>query len=1732
MGCTSSSLSFRDVYIDHQQRWGLDPRFYEKFVPKGFHDRSSVFVSCASDTARQASQQLLSREGAHLTCDSLLVEQASLLTHPLFKIEGSDKLHPYDAILFRRLLAAVPQEHARYAATEVLSIIEDGGFITRWDYRVWMVACCEFYHVLAVLQEQQALPKASEAFVKAFTGSAKRKRLHQESRENTVVYQDVLEALWRKGSAVQCTTSTLGASVMRQLRSEMPSVLGRVRNDAPSNITTTSANSEAPQIIAFAKEYEKRVMLKEDCHGNNPLQNSGAVSLLVFAEWAAIECALFFCGQEDDSLSYGVVPVPPSATLPQNGESLQQQWRAQLLRLSELERELAELEPLGQFSKAYQELLAKKENQEEQMEKQIAKWRGGREVLTAEDVEDMCWNMLQVWESLPNRTVHQVLSRRAFECVVGSGSTISTTNEFCQYSRYYLALHDLYCDVVSQQLKRSELEGLGNGSGLPRHIAFDIFQTALAAAQARQDVCLDATQVAAAGCVLLTPAFVLDVLRQLFDSVAENGSGDGLKTAEDGVEAAEDEVEDAEDEVEDAEDAEDGVEAGEDGVQAAEEVEDAEDAEDAEDGVEAAEDGVEAAEDGVEVAIFEARSTMVVRDLTRVHHVFPPRRSIDELRSAVGVDKQKQQRVFVVSFLRNVFALNQEDFSACNPQVAAKALETAVELPFYTNHSAFIAAMVIRYVTLNPHCWLAFSPGDEADSVALTNWLYRLRFESLDRLELMGDPANMEFFVRALFCVAAAQRSFEDTVPGAEKPESFDLSCDIEQFNAMRPLMTTSVTEPHFVRAVEVITKFLECPAEVLLNNIQAVFLRGGNEEEMLVTQAADPEFSVERAFRCFQRVAHLGGHLHWCDDEVEEGDVHGEAETANVQHILFLMVYNYTRQHCSAYWRAHRRYDNDPDAFLSGAADGSADDYLTWEGEGALLDLSRAMPLRSLADCYRVFAQLTEHEAQAVWHAEDASGAQAAFLCAFYAQYLPFFERLGLNVSQVAGVGAQALQFIENQSRRGCRDKGVLGITRGDFSSFLQFVLGYLMTETAYNSVMQSNAQASGVVLNALSEVILSEEDLRCILACFGRFEKGGLSAIPTLEDARLWLTAQRVDDTRKGFISLENALLWYSSYRAEHYALKSLYDLWGESYALRIPFTLSAEHSLERQSAMREILRAKHCCLDFPESYPIEAHKHGDDYLPVEIAFAVFERLWGIGEVSKRVFMNQEQPEELAPPADGEAAQKTSSSAPLWLVICEHKVKVLLDRTDNAWRGVHCSDFRFFLQYVHHFISAYISLYYALAVRAACSDAMSADSSVCRFLSTPAEQEAALTEIFSLSLLSLLPSSVSVSGEMPSTLSRVVADTLHDMQTTGVVLDETCQRGAHFIAAALVSHSHIVSFSPRPSCVAKIETKDLPETITTPTIFLGELISCNSSEKLSYWERLRTVLPFGLSLLHRQRRRELFMWMDYHRRGYLTMSDIARGLTNMVRLQTFRSDFTPALLRAFKGTKSLTGEPKNRVYLTEHTEEQVLLPWELKAFLAYLYRYLELYFMFDVLTCTGYVNPETLHVEQNMQRYGADGLDEALSSGGFGGVGTSQEAGGAVAASVTTDSATAAPHTRSAADALYEASARPYQITLEAAPMKKEVSLAQFQLACDVLRRWGAHVEKPVKVFQRISRQCRQEGKLLFNEFVIWASEYGIRPEGYDYGSDTSLDPVADVKEGVRLSLTHSGVAMPEVF
>ncbi|KPI87938.1 hypothetical protein ABL78_2977 [Leptomonas seymouri] len=1496
-----------------------------------------------------------------------------------------------------------------------------------------MITCCEFFHVLDVFQELKALPKAVKSFMKSLPGGLKCKNGRPLSElggdaDDKLQYELIARA-WKEGAAALITTEMLTPKVLGALKTQIPSVFARAgAQDIQDNLLT------ATSLIILAGEYERRLEETMNLHSSNPLYTSGgedlpaSPSFLAFVEWAALQCALSVCGPEEDPGSYGVVQVESSEGLKHQIDAMHL-WRQRLHRLETVEEQLAKLELLGDSSEKCSALLVKKEIMAE-IEELFALWCGDRPFLTAAEVEERCFEMLDVGRTLPDRRVHNMLSTKAFEeAIKGSDTdTIDTAGKLRQYLKTYFELQDLYCNTVLNQQDALEKDGERDISCLPSNEDLESSQEAIWGSPPHHDV-------------------------ELHPLKAAECDEKDILSVDEGTESSQ--------------------------------------------------------------QLFNTKSTGGLVPAEQFLVLLHP---IEELGSAIGLTDAKGQARFIASFLHQVFILSDNRLSNCGTTLAAEALETAVELLRYTDYSSIVGVMAIRFACLNPSHWGLFAVKESPSSDLFVKWLYKIRSEAVDRLSL-DEHINCHFLVRALFSIAAAQRAFEDTVAdeAADRPSRSN-NTRVGEGKARAPKVYEA-TESHFVRAIASMCKYLDCSAETLLHNCSALLSQSENGNND-TNAPQDLSVAVESAFsslcEAYAQFKGVAG--------AESEDIDGvEAEPmVCIQHVLFVVAFNYTQLHCGNHWRTGNVYDFNDDV----AIDVNGEPVPKWAAEKELLALSNTMPLHCMNIMYREFAELTNSctndcDCNGEGGAEEAF--RQKFLAAFYEHYKLHFAELDLSESAVTEIGRRAFQYITNSPNRA---GGAKMLTRNDYNGFLQFVLGQVMMQKAYECTVRRSGTQAGFARYAVEEeVFLSDRHLRHMLACFTRLTDGGACNVPSAEMFQTWLQS-RGFDSDEGLISLDDACLWYGAHRIESYALESLFSWWKGKMALRVPFTVSTAHRFARLSAMREILRIKQHRESLSEDEPVELAEDEDGYLPAGMISYVMNKRGFVDEITQRVFHVLEQDsaaEGAAARGNGAETQGVDGAFKVvaWIKSCICGMNAVVHRSDLESREIHRSDFRFLLQYLHHFVSAYVGLYHTLTVLEVSPQSGSSGKGLGQIIGVSDEDRARLVDVFRQSVLPLLLPSGSVPAEMTSMLDTLLSKAWEDKRKMSVVTDLTCQDVAHGVAALFVRHSHDISARAWHSYLNNRESQALLKAFTTKRAFLGALGGYVASTKLQYWERLRLLLPFGPSLPHRERRRELYLWMDRRQRGYLTISDLAGGLMDLVQLQSFRVDFTPALLRAFTATTEMSGEHGNVVYLTQKSEERVLLPGELDAFLTYLYRYLELYFMFDVLTCGGHVHPETLHVVQKKQSYSAKDVDdegptsELIASAP---ANISHPAESATRTSIAGESVTpTAP--RSGAAALLEAAKNPYRITLEAAPMKKEITLVQFCMGRRLLRKWGAHVVNPSEVFYKVSNRLREADAMSFIEFAIWASEHDLHPEGYGYGYDDAVDAITTMEEEYAL-------------
>lgn len=655
-------------------------------------------------------------------------------------------------------------------------------------------------------------------------------------------------------------------------------------------------------------------------------------------------------------------------------------------------------------------------------------------------------------------------------------------------------------------------------------------------------------------------------------------------------------------------------------------------------------------------------------------------------------------------------------------------------------------------------------------------------------------------------------------------------------------------------------------------------------------------------------------------------------------------------------------------------------------------------------------------------------------------------------------------------------------------------------------------------------------------------------------------------------GGVALESVAAWYAARRAgSPTACKTRMSLW-LAVAATLPYTSSKGHRVARTALVAELQEQYRQQFEVEEEEEAERRRlagrdtngsndgsndsdgdngsssggrfrgcPGDGYIPVELLLS--HRLLGF-------------PRGVVP------VMPSCAGVSDWLPLCAARVNALVGRPDLGSAELHEQDLRFFFAYAHHDMTVYAAFEEARAegnaiavLRArgvlSCSDDDNADDDGIFTNSPRAMARRTLRDCLTADLhahpeciAALLSderlerhyshsynSSSSGGGDDPSSSDG-------DRHGGGFAKEGNARLDtegiAHHTADALVAFAHRLFMAARAEYLEDLEAAAL-ESNTLAALDLELLLGRHSAAldgpvtKVTtttgahgaggtYWQRLRHLLPCGLSPLQRDQRRRLWAKVDLQAKGFVTLAEAHRGVTDVLRLGEFRADLSPVLYRAFAATVDMFGAQTGVVYLSA-SGEQFVTPPQFRVFLSYLYSYMELYFMFDLLSCTGLLDCKG-HVLPSA-------LDPALvtpaiaaAAGKMSHTATATTTGTAICATPTAITAADTDGAAAAVPAplllLLVAVHCPYRVMAEAVGVRKQVTLRQFLDAHRVLRHWGVHIAAGdmAATFADINRRARETGEMYFTGFVAWASERGLHPEGYGHGFSESRDEIASIE------------------
>lgn len=1062
----------------------------------------------------------------------------------------------------------------------------------------------------------------------------------------------------------------------------------------------------------------------------------------------------------------------------------------------------------------------------------------------------------------------------------------------------------------------------------------------------------------------------------------------------------------------------------------------------------------------------------------------------------------------IMALLRSIFPSDGADFPLFDDDTIAEIFALAADLFARSDYGRRAVLLAVQYAVLHPANWPEFNSKAHltSSSKPLLHLLWEVRTELSKRESPAERRMNINRLMASLFCAVAGFCAFEEVMPKevvaavsepggkiAKLPNSFSGDAggrrrDLDIF--------AHISHSWFSEGVQHTTSFVGCSPQTLFADA-ALFLDVIAEKP--AARDVDSVAVVNSTFSLLRLLAEKEA------ANLRMESVGSETASANMDHVLFLFLSNYTRL-----------YETLERVLLAAASGDRANQNAGLDEHWGdhLMQLYMAMPLRSLQECYREFLFLSQPMLPTI---SDAGPREPqTFYSAFYHRYAPHFLALGFSEEAVVVMAQRATECVLQRVRANCLPGRKLAseghLIRDCYNAFLQCILGYTMVKKGYESVAHVSLAAIDASPNGgESEVLVSEKEMGRLLATFDRLTDSKFK-VPTVAEASLAIQSDYPNDGYEEFFLVQNIESWYGGHRAACYGLFSLFDWWLREIACHVPYTISAEHRQERLSVVREVLRKKQHREDVEEDVEVELVRGEDGYLPVSMLVPIMNRRWNLGFASEKVFGVQDPLSSSATATAGSGGSGAAAASPIpdegketmttavnpWMETCVEWVNKIVNRSDLEDLEIHHSDLRFLTQYAHHFITVYIGLMSTVKVLEV-AVSVSGQTELDSFSISAERRKDGFLSLFLAEVVELMHP-----AELPPLLIKmiqeVVTEAWAEVEKDGKVTEKTHHYVAHTVTGLLVKHAHQLSLQARQTYLDSLGDYRKPQD------FLNGWPSGGKMYSSEYWRRLRYVLSFGLSLQQRKRRGELYEWMDFRDRGYLTLADLTMGLMNTVHLETYRADFTPALLRAFVATKDVAATHQEVIYITEHSAEQVLLPWELKTFLGYLYRYLELYYMFDVLTCSGHVPREMGYVPKEVQTTDAEAVATPTPD-----VPLNEKKGKAAAIAA----AAAASQEREASTALIEAANEPYQLMLKAAGVEKEVSLDQLRGCRILLRRWGANVRDMDSLFQYVNRRSSDGSAMYFTAFAIWASERGLQPEGYGHGHDEASDSIAQIEE-----------------
>lgn len=183
---------------------------------------------------------------------------------------------------------------------------ELGWVIYRWDFRVWILALCEYHRVLAIICETKCIPSSAISWLQSIKEKQDRYFFRTDTHANFT--DEAKKYLEEEADHMRFKESDLTKALVEKLNKELPSVFNTHEGPGPqlckmdtSGIFHAVAeyyNNKHEELSAYFPGLEEKVEKLDD------KKKKPSIPVLFLAEWITLRYARSLCGIEEHELGY------------------------------------------------------------------------------------------------------------------------------------------------------------------------------------------------------------------------------------------------------------------------------------------------------------------------------------------------------------------------------------------------------------------------------------------------------------------------------------------------------------------------------------------------------------------------------------------------------------------------------------------------------------------------------------------------------------------------------------------------------------------------------------------------------------------------------------------------------------------------------------------------------------------------------------------------------------------------------------------------------------------------------------------------------------------------------------------------------------------------------------------------------------------------------------------------------------------------------------------------------------------------------------------------------------------------------------------------------------------------------------------------------------------------------------------------------------------------------------